>query len=145
MPDTPSGRAAILTALANPAATSAFVGIAYGQGETVSYVSGASLALVTLADRLAADVAEAAPRGWGPRGQTAAWIWCDIDGTGERWHLAIQGAEDAEPDELRFPLADFADDTGNYSDCLTFIIRPPADLAPDDPHRAQPGDEDAAA
>lgn len=40
------------------------------------------------------------------------WLFCDIDGCGERWRLAIQW----EKEEIKFPHNDFDDDWQNYAD-----------------------------
>lgn len=126
------GRAAILTALSQPGATSAAVAVAYEDGSSVTYTSGASAALYVATAKLAEEVAQAAPpRGWGQRGQTPAWVWTDIDGQGPRWHLALQDAAGKEPDTLTFPFAEFAEEAQEFGDCPTVIIRPPPPLPPE--------------
>lgn len=54
----------------------------------------------------------------------ARWIWCDLDGQGERWRLALPEG----PGGVFFPLDDFSDEAENYADCPTFPITPPAPL-----------------
>lgn len=54
-------------------------------------------------------------------GTGARWIWCDLDGRGERWRLAIPEGQDG----VQFPLDDFSDDVENYADCPTAPITPP--------------------
>lgn len=49
------------------------------------------------------------------------WIWTDIDGRGDRWHLAVIRGHVAV-----FPAADFEDDAENYDDCPQVPIRTPA-------------------
>lgn len=62
------------------------------------------------------------------RDRAAFWVWTDIDGAGERWHLAVQGGDGEDLDTLRFVLDDFEDDAENYTDCPTVPIAAPAPL-----------------
>lgn len=48
------------------------------------------------------------------------WIWTDIDGRGDRWHLAV-----IRGDSVIFPVADFEDEAETYDDCPQVAIRPP--------------------
>lgn len=48
------------------------------------------------------------------------WIYCDIDGCGEKWRLAIsrQGVYNTESGVYwYFPVEDFEDFQDNYSEC----------------------------
>lgn len=92
-------------------------------GGRVIHSQGGDRALFDLA-RAVMDHARSEHRGQ-PRDGIAAWIWCDIDGTGDRWRLALaSAAQDA--DTLRFPFDDFEDDCANYADCPTVMIGRPA-------------------
>ena len=119
-------RADILRALAQPDAICCAVTIAYGDHSRISFVAGASPALLAATQSLRNQVAEDLGATNSPSAdQSACWIWCDLDGEGDRWHLALRGAVDQPSDELLFPLAAFSDAAENYDDCPTLPIAPP--------------------
>lgn len=64
------------------------------------------------------------------------WIWCDIDGRGKKWRLAIpRMIEDyaGQVDGLYFPVEDHEDYDENYVDEPRRLIARPTD---------EPGPED---
>src|SRR4249920_3215725 len=46
----------------------------------------------------------------------AAFIWCDIDGHGKKWRLAVPRVDDEGEDSLYFPIEDFEDIAEGYQD-----------------------------
>lgn len=57
----------------------------------------------------------------------AVWLWCDIDGHGPRWRLAIfrRGGDETE---IYFPHDEFADDAEGYTDCPTVVCAQPTNI-----------------
>ncbi len=47
---------------------------------------------------------------WGNCYQDQFWIWCDIDGHGHEWHLAIPISDD----QIEFPIDHFDDYVEGY-------------------------------
>ena len=52
------------------------------------------------------------------------WVFCDIDGQGEKWRLAIARDQSDGEAGIYFPHDDF-DDYCNYQDCDAVEIRAP--------------------
>ena len=46
----------------------------------------------------------------------ARFIWCDIDGRGKKWRLAVSREMDDGEDGLYFPIEDFEDLAEGYAD-----------------------------
>lgn len=42
------------------------------------------------------------------------WLWCDIDGRGESWHLAVRFIHDDDSQGIKFPHDDFDDYADQY-------------------------------
>ena len=68
------------------------------------------------------------------------WIYCDLDGKGDKWRLAIprvmlgkavRHADAPEDDMLYFPVEDFEDLADNYADDPRRVVRRPTDLPKD--------------
>lgn len=60
----------------------------------------------------------------------AYFIWCDIDGRGKKWHLAMTRRSDFDDEDMiLFPLDDFEDIAENYDDYPVVAVLPPAPLA----------------
>ena len=56
------------------------------------------------------------------------WIYCDLDGNGDKWRLAIpRGGHDM----IYFPVEDFEDLADNYADDPRRVVRRPTDLPKD--------------
>ncbi len=47
---------------------------------------------------------------WGDAYQEQFWVWCDIDGHGHQWRLAIPVSED----DISFPADNFDDNVEGY-------------------------------
>ena len=61
---------------------------------------------------------------------TAHFIWCDIDGSGKRWRLAVPREMDDGEDGVYFPLEDFEDIAEGYEDYPIQLIELPKPLSP---------------
>ena len=46
----------------------------------------------------------------------AYFVWCDIDGRGKKWRLAVSREMDDGEDGLYFPIEDFEDLAEGYAD-----------------------------
>ena len=46
----------------------------------------------------------------------ACFVWCDIDGRGKKWRLAVSREMDDGEDGLYFPIEDFEDLAEGYAD-----------------------------
>ena len=46
----------------------------------------------------------------------ACFVWCDIDGRGKKWRLAVPRRMDDGEDGLYFPVEDFEDLAEGYAD-----------------------------
>ena len=61
------------------------------------------------------------------------WIWCDFDGRGKKWRLAVACQEMGEP-SIKFPSYgegdDFIEDAENYADYPCVVIAPPPKYEP---------------
>jgi hypothetical protein len=45
----------------------------------------------------------------------AYFVWCDIDGRGKKWRLAVSREMDDGEDGLYFPIEDFEDWAAGYA------------------------------
>ena len=45
----------------------------------------------------------------------AYFVWCDIDGRGKKWRLAVSREMDDGEDGLYFPIEDFEDWAASYA------------------------------
>lgn len=47
------------------------------------------------------------------------WVWCDIEGDGDKWYMCRMGKEEWDEDDvvLEFLGKDFSDSPDNYFDC----------------------------
>lgn len=59
----------------------------------------------------------------------AVFIWCDIDGEGKSWRLAVpRRMEDNDEDGLYFPFEDFHDEADGYSNYPHLPVKSPPPL-----------------
>ena len=62
----------------------------------------------------------------------ARFIWCDIDGRGKKWRLAVSREMDDGEDGLYFPIEDFEDLAEGYADYPVKPVIAPEPLIAED-------------
>jgi len=65
------------------------------------------------------------------------WVWVDINGAGERWHLTVHRG-----DQLMFVHSGFEDYSENYDECPTISVDVPSAPPPAPAEMAKIGGED---